>query len=300
MWLILVVLLSLYATVQTLSLFADELATQLALFAVYALASEFLHMHGSLFYRAARHSLLARCVQMLAPVVYTAESRAVMTGLVQSKRQIMFCVAPHGPLCLGLAVGFGGHCGQMPAELSDRLRIVAHTSVRVIPFVRELASVFGFISSSRLSVEAALRQNQHLALIPAGMASKTQTLVDRPVPPNAIVVHRERLGFLALAARKNMLVVPVLAPDENNLYRLYGTQLGLWPLTLVVGRLLLLPRMKLELHFGTPIDAGQFKTNLDTLEALYHKQLRQLAPPGYRVEFRQVGDDNRQTNSSLK
>lgn len=290
MWLTVVLAASFSVMHWLLSLLADGWLAQLALFVLYMSATEWLQRSGRLFVPAARDGWLARFVHKHAPVLYPRSARERLKQLARTERQLMFCLAPHGPMCLGMAIGFAGHYGQIPVEISDRLLIVGHWSIRLIPFVRELAAAFGIISSLRAPVDEALAAGRHLALIPCGMDSKMQSLVDAPVAPNTIVVHRQRnrLGFLALAARHNLLVVPVLAPDENNLYSLHGTSLGLWWLTLPLGRHLLLPRRTLTLRFGTPIDPAQLGHSVERLETAYYSALSQLAVPTHRVEYRYI------------
>lgn len=290
MWLTAVLAASFSLAHWLVSLLTDGWLAQLTLFLLYMSAVEWLHRNGRLFVPAARSAWLAWFVHRYAPVLYPRSARERLKQLAHTKRQLMFCLAPHGPLCLGMAIGFAGHCGQMPAEISDRLLIVGHWSIRLIPFVRELAAVFGIISSLRAPVDEALAAGRHLALIPCGMDSKMQSLIDAPVAPNIIVVHRQRnrLGFLALAARHNTLVVPVLAPDENNLYSLHGTSLGLWWLTLPLGRSLLLPRRPLTLRFGLPIDPAALGGSVERLETAYYSALSQLAAPTHLVEYRYI------------
>lgn len=293
MWLLAILTLSYALTSWLLSLLATGWLQQTVLFLAYLVTTEYLHCQDRFVVPGARKGRLARLVQHYAPVRYTGdEQQTRLEQLARSKRQLMFCLAPHGPLCLGMAIGLAGHCGQLPAKISERLAIVGHWSIRLIPFVRELASVFGFISSARGPIDDALANGKHLALIPCGMRAKMQTLIERPVAPNVIVVYRERYGgtgFLSLAARNNLVLVPVLAPEENHLYDLYGTALGMWPLTLVVGDWLLLPRQPLSLRFGAPIDTATFAGDIARLEAAYYAALTKLAAPTHTVEFRYIG-----------
>lgn len=261
---------------------------QLVALIPYLFLDELLHRSGYLYLPSLRTSALARFVQCFAPVRFSDDSRARLQSLAQSRRQLMFAVAPHGPMCLSLAIGFAGHCGDIPERISARLDIVAHWSIRTIPFVSGLASLFGFISSARYAVDSAIKAERHLALAPCGMQSKIQTLIEEPAPPNTIVLHRERerFGFLSLAARHGMLVVPVLAPEENELYTLYGTSLGWWPLTLAIGRYVILPHKQLTLRVGAPIDAAKFKGSIKQLEFAYYAALEELAAPTHHIVSR--------------
>lgn len=288
MWLLLVLTSAYALTYWIFSHIPSGWLGQLIAFALYLWLTEDLHRCGYLRVPSWRASVLARFVQRYAPVRFSADSQARLQALARDGRQLMFAVAPHGPMSLSLAIGFAGHCGDMPRCISDNLDIVGHWSIRLIPFVRELASAFGFISSAREPVEDALKAERHLALIPCGMRSKMQTLIDEPAPPDAIVMHRERerFGFLSLAQRYGMLVVPVLAPEENELYTLYGTSLGCWPLTLAIGRYVILPRKPLTLRVGEPIDAAKFKGQIKRLEYVYYAALEELAAPTHRIVSR--------------
>jgi hypothetical protein len=290
MWLVVVLAASFSTAHWLLALAADGWVAQLVLFAVYMSAIEWLHRSDRLFVRAARAGWLARLVQRYAPVRFSRKSLEQLRKLAPLKRQLMFCLAPHGPLCLGMAIGFAGHCGQIPQAISDRLRIIGHWSIRLIPFVRELAAVFGIVSSLRAPVDETLAAGHHVALIPCGMSSKVQALVDAPTDSSVVVVHRQRtkLGFLALAVRHKLLVVPVLAPDENHLYARIGASCGLWWLTLLVGRYLLLPRCALELRVGAPLDPARYDGDVARLEAAYYAALTALAAPTHQIEFRYI------------
>lgn len=290
MWLVVVLAASFSTAHWLLALATDGWLAELTLFAVYMSTVEWLQRNDRLFVRAARTGWLARLVQHYAPVRFSRASRARLQSLASLKRQLMFCLAPHGPLCLGMAIGFAGHCGQLPRTISDRLRIIGHWSIRLIPFVRELAAVFGIVSSLRAPVDETLAAGHHVALIPCGMGSKVQALVDAPTDANVVVVHRQRtrLGFLALAVRHKLLVVPVLAPDENHLYARIGASCGLWWLTLLVGRYMLLPRRPLELRVGTPLDPAHYGGDVARLETAYYAALASLATPTHRIEFRYI------------
>lgn len=288
---ILIVLLaaSFSTTHWLLSLVADCWPAQLALFVLYMMVVETLQRNDWLFVRSARKGWLARTVQRYAPVRFSAASVKRLQSLVPLKRQLMFCLAPHGPLCLGMAIGFAGHCGQLPTDISDRLRIIGHWSIRFIPFVRELAAAFGIISSLRAPVDEALAAGDHVALIPCGMSSKVQALIDAPTEETVVVVHRQvaKLGFLALALRHNLLVVPVLVPDEDRLYARIFASRGIWWFTVLVGQYLLLPRRPLEVRVGEPLDAKHYD-DIARLETDYYAALVSLAAPTHRVEFRYI------------
>ena len=289
MWFVLVTIVTYWAGGWLLMAISDSWLVRLMILVVYVIGGEYAHRVGALRVERFRSAALARLVQWLAPTHFDAESAARLALLARQRRQVVFGIAPHGPLCLGLVIGFAGHCGQLPAQLSERLVIVGHWFIRALPFVRELASAFGIISSSRVTVDEAFERNQHLALIPCGMLSKLRCLVEKtPRDKHTVVVHRsaKRFGFIALAARNGALLVPVLAPDENRLYDLYGAHFGLWPLTLVLGRWLLLPKKKSTVRVGMPIDTLDFANDIPGLERAYYAALSKLAEPTHWVRFK--------------
>lgn len=291
MWLLILLTVTYALSHWLLSLIVDGWAEKLVVFLVYMAFTEYLHRTGCLFVPGARSSWFARCLRRYVPQDYTRNAMWQLDSMARCKRQLMFCLAPHGPLCFGMVFGFAGHCKELPDAISDRLLIVGHWSIRLIPFARELSSLFGIISSSRTPIDEAIESRHHLALIPCGMQSKIQTLIEEPSAPNTIVVHRERrrMGFLSLAARHHMLVVPVLVPEENCLYQLHGTSLRLWPLTLALGRYIFLPRCAFSLRFGEPIDPDKLGGDIERLETAYYSALEKLAAPTHRIEFRYIG-----------
>lgn len=290
MWLLAVIALTYGTALWLLATISDSWLVRIALALVYVVAGEYAHRVGALRWTGARSSALAHLVQSLAPVHFDGRSSERLVDLACSRRQVVFGIAPHGPLCLGLVVGFAGHCGQVPRVLSQRLVIVGHWLIRALPFVRELASAFDIVSCARVTVDEALDRGQHLALIPCGMRSKMRCLTDAARDHRTIVVHRSAtaLGFLALAARYGTLVVPVLAPDEPRLYELWGTGLGLWPLTLVIGRYLLLPLRESTLRVGASIDTLKYAADIRGLERAYYDALEELAAPTHRIEYEYV------------
>lgn len=294
MWTIAIFALTYGALFWFLALLTDSLWLQLLLFVIYIGVVESLHSSGALFRASARTSRFAQIVKTLFPVHFDEASVQTLHNLSRSNRQLMFCLAPHGPMCLHAAVGILGHGGEMPPVLSKQLRLVAHWSLRLIPFVRELASVFGVIDSTRITVEHALQQKQHLALIPCGMQSKIRVLTETPASAGTVVVHRHKsqFGFLSLAARYKVVIVPVLAPDENHIYTLYGTWLSCWPLTLIVGRFGVLPWQRSYMRVGAPIYTDEFahwkSADMRALANRYYAELAKLAGSSHNLEVREL------------
>jgi hypothetical protein len=278
-----------------LLLLTDSIWWQCVLMLLHYMTVSALRANGTLFWEESRVSHFARLVKWLFPVHFDAASIEQLNELAKSKRQLMFCLAPHGPLCLHAAIGFLGHVGELPKAMCQRLRLVGHWSLFMIPIVNELATAFGVIDSSRATVDMALENNQHVALIPCGMDSKIRVLIEAPVADKqTVVIHRSRaqFGFLVLAARRKALIVPVLGPDENNLYDLYGTRFGCWILTLIVGRFGVLPRQTSLVRVGKPIDTSGFaswkRADMLRLAELYYAALDELAGESHQLEFRMI------------
>ena len=187
-------------------------------------------------------------------------SATAATASADNQRQTFFAVHPHGAFCIGWALLY-----HHPAM--RRVRFCFAPSLFASPFFRifsRAANCPG--SAARPSMNAYLRQGEHVALPPGGFeeATLTSPTVDR-------VFIKKRYGFVRLCLKYGVAIRPVYAFGEgglfNNIQGLWGTRLklnrfgvptivtwGRWcfpllpkkgvRLHIVVGRALILPKIE--------------------------------------------------------
>lgn len=185
---------------------------------------------------------------------------------VSEPNQYMFACEPHGSQCLHMVFMFAAYGSAVTRGFGDRLRVAAHGHVCRIPLVRDLLSAFGVISVERAPFEKSLATGHSVALVPSGMLGKRMSMLqpnnvdtnDNAVPANEtnnlIVYHRKnKYGFVKLAIKHNVSIVPVLCLNEHAVYDRYLTWTNLFPLVVNVGKYLLFPKQPLRMLIGEPI-----------------------------------------------
>lgn len=268
---------------------------------LYYAVLEYAHYHNWLHNNSTRGGWLARAVWYWFDASFTPESTEVLKEIDADMRtagkQFIFACEPHAPQCLQLTLGFAGHAAKLPSELSRRVRVVAHTSTRFIPLVREILSLYGVVGAGRYALERLLNNGDSLALIPSGVYGKEHALLDRTQHSSGVINvyrRRERFGFLYLAVKHRAAVVPVLSPDELTSYELLFQQFRAWPLVLPIGRHLLAPRNSVRFIVGKPIDTSEYNykstADMQRLADRYYFELAALAPYGQTVKIRMIED----------
>lgn len=192
-------------------------------------------------------------------------------------RQYVFACEPHGPVALHLCFLFAAHGGlTMQEKMARRTVVMGHWLLIFLPFVCQLFQLCGVTFSWRTTVDRALDRVSHLALCPSGMHGKLDSL-RRIVEPGTIVVRRrERLGFIALAARRRAVIIPILSPREDDAMTVFN-----WIL-LAFG---VYSKCDVTMRIGKPIDTGANPAEIETLASLYYENLVLLAGDDYKIKF---------------
>lgn len=234
-----------------------------------------------------RRSWFVRFVRGIVNVHFYSWHTTILKSL--ERKQVMFACEPHGPMCLHLSFGFAAHGDDViPAALADRTLVVAHWALRWVPIIRDVYSAFGVIDSDWETLDLALRQGYSLAISPSGVAGKHRALLDDS-DSVVTIVRRQRVGFLYMAAKHGIDVVPILSPHESRGYRFVNQWLRFWPLVAFYNRLLLYSGERAQLYVGTPISTRAYdwrnEKSMNGLIDRFYKELAALAPDGVSVRF---------------
>lgn len=219
-----------------------------------------------------------------------ARSRRTLRLLRRATRRAnapscVFAVEPHGYACLSVAVlwcGYAQHSVVRQAlgvRFMRRTRIVGHWLAQRVPLLRRIYAAYGVIGCTAAEFDAALADGKHLVLLPGGWAGKRDAMQREPLERDAVRVLKRplrRSGFLALAARRGALVVPVLAVDEARAFRAKGPAwlhwLLRWPHWHALG-----DARPMRVVCAPPIDTRRFPNQINRLHALYYNSLALLA-----------------------
>jgi hypothetical protein len=196
---------------------------------------------------------------------------------IHTERRVMYAVAPHGISCFGFAATF------VPS-VRGRVRVMASRLFLYAPLVRDIWFAAGVVTATRETFDACIARGENIAVIPSGVEGLYHEVIT-PVDHAARVinVYRVRAGFLALAIRHRMLLVPVLACGENNVY----WKCTLLPRVAAFFTTLIWPRIGGAPHVATlaapAIDCAHYEGRLAALDREYHRALRDL---GKRMKYR--------------
>ena len=197
----------------------------------------------------------------------------------------VIAIEPHGFACFHVALEWCGYAQQsgvrqqLGRPFMRRTRIVGHWIAQCVPLLRRLYASYGVIGNDRAAVERALESRHHIVLLPSGWDGKRHAVECEQGGADSVdVLARpvERVGFLALAARHNALLVPILVPDEPRAFQTRGPAFLHWLLRLPVPQ----STSEMRVVVGWPIDTKQFdgrnRKDMDSLRQIYYDSLRSL------------------------
>lgn len=247
-----------------------------------------------------RRSALPRWVKHWANTYFTDEARERLRAL-PSEKQVVIACEPHNLQCLHLSLCFAAFGDDLPEALGSKIRVVADVSAMMLPFIGELFSAFGVINSSRATFSDYIATGHSIALCPSGITGKEHALLDTQVADAEsgmrkvfIYTSRTRLGFLSMACRHKLPIVPVLSPDEVDAYQLFGQRWRAWPFVVPIGRALIFPSKPIRVLVGEPIETAAYDSadneSMNRLAQVYRDALVRLAPPRTELVFRYIED----------
>lgn len=119
------------------------------------------------------------------------------------KAQAVFAVSPHGTGS-DFRILMDGMLSQILPNMGPKIRALAASVLFRIPFVREMALWTGCVDARRSVAESLIDANLSILVVPGGMDEQIRTEYGRE-----IVYLKKRKGFIKLAMRKGVSVVPV-------------------------------------------------------------------------------------------
>ncbi|CAB9510542.1 Diacylglycerol O-acyltransferase 2 [Seminavis robusta] len=178
----------------------------------------------------------------------------------QDKAQVLLAVFPHGSNS-DYRVAMDGILHEALPILAEKVRTLTASSLFRVPLAREIALWTGCVDASRKVAERQFDQGRSILVLPGGEQEQIRTQNGRE-----LVYVDKRKGFIKLALRKNVPVVPVYVFGASDLYHTSNAAFGLRlalvknlgvaiPLTAGKCGFPLCPvNVKTTIVFGTPIE----------------------------------------------
>lgn len=191
--------------------------------------------------------------------------------------QVFVAVFPHG--CYAdYRVATDGILHEAMPNLANKIRTLAATAMFRLPVVREIGLWTGCVDASRKVAERQFDQGRSVLVLPGGEAEQIRTENGKET-----VYVEKRKGFIKLALRKNVPVVPAYVFGANDMYHTSNAAFGLrewlvknlgvavvlsmgkcgWPLCPI--------NVKTTIVFGKPIDMKPKKEGEPTDEEVQTK-----------------------------
>jgi 1-acyl-sn-glycerol-3-phosphate acyltransferase len=126
--------------------------------------------------------------------------------------KVMLAVFPHGSNC-DYRVIMDGILHEALPNLATHVRSLAASSLFRIPVARELALWTGCVDASRKVAQRQLDRGNSILVLPGGEQEQIRTLNGKEE-----IYVTKRMGFIKLALRKNVPVVPVYVFGASDLY----------------------------------------------------------------------------------
>lgn len=160
----------------------------------------------------------ATCLRRYLQLSYAKPHPEFVTAEAEEHSRFVFAVFPHGCNC-DFRIASAGVPGFAP-NLYERgaMRALAASILFQIPIMREVVLWTGCIDASRMCAEKALSQHKSLLICPGGEAEQIITTYGREK-----VYLSNRKGFIKLAMRTGVPVVPCYVFGSTDSYYTYGT-----------------------------------------------------------------------------
>jgi len=135
--------------------------------------------------------------------------------------QAVFAVFPHGTAS-DFRILMDGVLGRALPRLAPRLRTLSASVLFRLPVVREMALWTGCVDARRSVAEGLLDADFSVLVVPGGMEEQLRTTRGRE-----IAYLRRRKGFVKLALRQGVPVVPVYVFGSSDAFRTSAALFGL-------------------------------------------------------------------------
>jgi 1-acyl-sn-glycerol-3-phosphate acyltransferase len=141
-------------------------------------------------------------------------------------KPVLYAAHPHGLFSMATYFHWATFSTGWPEDLC-KIKIAIHSSLFLIPGVRELLDMHGCIKATRESIERALDEGYSVIIQVGGINEIMLTESNR-----MNIYVKTRKGFLEIAEKKGVPIIPVLTFGENELFPLQKDQ---WTLSFQKG-----------------------------------------------------------------
>jgi len=226
---------------------------------------------------------------------YFMMTQIVRTSKLETNRQYIFDVHPHGILPFGTMAALLTEALEKDVWQGIKMRVLAASFCFYVPIYRDMILAGGVVDAARYNAKRLLKEGYSLMLVPGGATEALHTTPDQDV-----VFLKSRKGFVRLALENGAWLVPCYSFGESETYRqmkggpvvdfmkkhwqrIFGISLPL--ITNIIPR-----KVKITPVIGTPIP-------VDKVEKPTEKQVQDLLDK-YIVALQQLYKDNMKYNNT--
>ena len=138
------------------------------------------------------------------------ESSFLVTGSLEEKGPVLYTCHPHGLYGFSWYIHFSACLTKWPVQ---RPKLAVHSSLFRIPFVREIMYLNNCIQATEKEILETLEKGESVALVLGGIEELHKT------SGNGIqLVIKKRNGFLRIAEKAGVPLVPLITVGENELF----------------------------------------------------------------------------------
>lgn len=166
-------------------------------------------------------SLFLKLREFLSLSIHHPLPKRLVEAEKSKDAQFVVAVFPHGTAA-DYRVAMDGMLDQVFPNIYDKVRTLGASVLLMIPLVREIFLWTSGIDASRGVAEKALDKGYSLIVLPGGEAEQIRTIYEKER-----VYLKNRKGFLKLAMRKSVPVVPVYVFGASDYYETSSAWLGL-------------------------------------------------------------------------
>jgi 2-acylglycerol O-acyltransferase 2 len=169
-----------------------------------------------------KHSFVLRIFrQYLGMTIQTPIEPELLSLDSKPNAQVILGVFPHGSYA-DYRVVMDGILDQALPNIGPKVRSLAATAMFRLPVVREIGLWTGCVDASRKVAERQLDKGRSLLIIPGGEAEQIRTENGQE-----LAYVQKRKGFIKLALRKGVPVVPVYVFGASDMYHTSHAAFGL-------------------------------------------------------------------------
>uniref|UniRef100_A0A7S3V690 Acyltransferase n=1 Tax=Chaetoceros debilis TaxID=122233 RepID=A0A7S3V690_9STRA len=130
----------------------------------------------------------------------------------ENNAQALFAVSPHGTAC-DYRISMDGLIDTVVPNMAPNIRVLSASILFRLPVVREFSLWTNCVDARRSVAEGLLDANMSILVIPGGMEEQLLTEHGKE-----IVYLTKRKGFVKLAMRKGVSIVPVYVFGSSDLF----------------------------------------------------------------------------------